>query len=80
MQLIAKTKNAKPPETNPLRQFAANPTSRVYAIKAKCAECVGCTLDHLEPGYSSSIRDCSSYSCPLYNFRPYRSKRALTSV
>jgi hypothetical protein len=35
-------------QVNPIRQFRNNPTSRAAAIKAKCAECVGCSLDHLE--------------------------------
>jgi hypothetical protein len=61
-------------ENNPLRQFAANPNSRVAAMKAKCAECMGCTHDHMERGFRASISECSSYSCPLHGFRPFQAK------
>jgi hypothetical protein len=61
-------------QSNPILQYANKPTSRVAAIKAKCAECVGCTSKDLERGYRESISDCSSYSCPLHSFRPYQAK------
>ena len=61
-------------ENNPLRQFAANPNSRVAAMKAKCAECIGCTPDHMERGFRASISECSSYSCPLHSLRPFQAK------
>jgi len=61
-------------ENNPIRQFVANPNSRVAAMKAKCAECMGCTLDHMERGFRASISECSSYSCPLHSFRPFQAK------
>lgn len=61
-------------QPNPILQYANKPTSRVAAIKAKCAECVGCSPDHLEKGFKESISDCSSYSCPLHSFRPYQAK------
>lgn len=57
--------------TNPILKFEQKPT-RGNAIKAKCAECMGCTKDAIEPGFRVLIRDCSSLSCPLYQFRPYR--------
>lgn len=57
--------------TNPLAKFAARPT-RGNAIKAKCAECVGSTLERAEPGFRRLIRECTSRSCPLYSFRPYQ--------
>lgn len=60
-------------ENNPVRQFLANPTSKALAIKAKCAECFGCTHDHLEKGFRVSISNCSSYACPLHRFRPFQS-------
>ena len=63
--------------SNPIGQFRANPSSRAYAVKAKCAECVGCTPDHLEKGFKESISDCSSYSCPLHSFRPYQAKTSI---
>jgi hypothetical protein len=61
-------------EQNPIRQFAANPSSQKAAIKAKCAECFGCTSNHLERGFRASISECSSYSCPLHSFRPFQAK------
>ena len=62
---------------NPLQRFLLNPSSRAYAIKAKCAECVGCTSNHLEKGFKESISSCSSYSCPLHRFRPYQREKSL---
>jgi hypothetical protein len=61
------------PITNPLAKYMSKPT-RGQAIKAKCAECVGCTLADVEPGFRSTIRDCVSYACPLWVFRPYQRK------
>ena len=63
--------------SNPIGQFRANPSSRAYAVKAKCAECVGCTPDHLEKGFKESISFCSSESCPLHRFRPYQANKSL---
>jgi hypothetical protein len=65
--------------SNPIGQFRANPSSRAYAVKAKCAECVGCTPDHLEKGFKESISACSSHSCPLHRFRPYQANKSLNS-
>jgi hypothetical protein len=62
---------------NPLQQFHINSSSRAYAVKAKCAECVGCTPNYLERGFKESISSCSSYSCPLHGFRPYQREYAL---
>lgn len=59
--------------SNPLAQYALRPI-RSMAIKAKCAECVGCTPTHLEPGFRTTIRDCQSFTCPLHVFRPYQVK------
>jgi hypothetical protein len=64
-------------KSNPIEQFKQFPFSRAYAIKAKCAECVGCTSSHIEKGFRESISSCSSYSCPLYRFRPYQAKKSL---
>jgi hypothetical protein len=63
--------------SNPIQQFINNSTSRAYAVKAKCAECVGCTPDHLEKGFKESISSCLSYSCPLHRFRPYQQEKSL---
>ena len=64
---------------NPIQQFHTHPLSRAYAVKAKCAECVGCTPNHLEKGFKESISSCSSYSCPLHRFRPYQREKSLNS-
>ena len=62
---------------NPILQFQSRPSSRAYAVKAKCAECVGCTPYHLEKGFKDSISSCSSESCPLHRFRPYQREKSL---
>lgn len=61
-------------EDNPIARFVNKPTPS-NAIKAKCAECVGCTATHLEEGYRGAIYACKAYACPLYLFRPYRAKK-----
>lgn len=69
-----------PPESNPVRKFFnAEKQTRSGAIKAMCAHCMGCTIEATEQGFRSSIRDCSSgptsaAPCPLWKFRPFRSK------
>lgn len=65
---------------NPHQQLLNNPTSRSLVIKAMCAECVGCSINHLEKGFREDISSCLSKHCPLYNFRPYRPKNALNSL
>ena len=62
---------------NPILQFQSRPSSRAYAVKAKCAECVGCTPEHLEKGFKETISSCSSESCPLHRFRPYQANKSL---
>lgn len=69
------TQQKAKPETNPLAKYFKTPT-RGKAINAKCAECVGCTATHLEPGFRATIRDCQSFSCPLHMFRPFQRKVA----
>ncbi|MBT3567158.1 MAG: hypothetical protein HN492_06715 [Porticoccus sp.] len=64
---------------NPIEQFQMNPSSKVRAIKAKCAECMGCTPNHLEKDFKESISSCSSHSCPLHKFRPYQREKSLNS-
>ena len=64
---------------NPIRRFEKNGPSRTLAINAKCAECFGCTRDHLEKGFKEAISDCSAYSCPLHSFRPYQANKSLNS-
>ena len=46
-------------ETNPIRKFRQART-RGNAIKAKCAECMGCTDYHLERGFRDLMRACGS--------------------
>lgn len=58
-------------EINPIIRLRAKP-SRVNAIKAKCAECMGCTADHVERGFRELIRACTAQVCPLHSFRPYQ--------
>ena len=62
---------------NPILRYMKNPSSRKLAINAKCAECFGCTPDHLEKGFRESISSCSSYSCLLHGFRPYQWEKSL---
>lgn len=62
---------------NPISRLETNPNSKAYAIRAKCAECVGCTPNHLEKGFKESISSCSSYSCPLHRFRPYQREKSV---
>jgi len=57
---------------NPVKRFFALPPSRKRAIEAKCAECMGCTEDHLEEGFKREIRNCTAPHCPLYPLRPYQ--------
>jgi len=59
-------------EQNLIRQFVANPTSHKAAIKAKCAECFGCSSNHLERGFRASVSECLSYSYPLHSFGSFQ--------
>jgi len=59
-------------EQNPIRQSPANPTSHKAAIKAKCAECFGCSSNHLERGFRASVSECLSYSYPLHSFGSFQ--------
>ncbi len=60
------------PEHNPLIQAINAPKSKAKAIKAKCGECMGCTKEHVEPGWRTAVRECTSYDCPLHSHRPYK--------
>lgn len=59
-------------EQNPIRQFAAKPTSQKAAIKAKRAECFGCSSNHLERGFRASFSECLYYSYPLHSVRLFQ--------
>lgn len=63
--------------SNPIQQLKLKPKSKAAAIKAKCAECVGCEDAYIEKGFKETISACSSYSCPLHSFRPYQAKKSL---
>ena len=68
-------------QPNPILQSKRNLRSKVLAIKAMCAQCFGCTEDHLEKGFRQSIRECSSTNCSLYELRPFTSgKTALKAT
>lgn len=41
--------------------------SKANAIKAKCLDC---TCNHRE-----EIKNCEAFTCPLWNVRPYRTKK-----
>lgn len=68
---IAARKAAGPGETNPILRFRRAKTLRT-AIDAKCAECMGCTAEAISSGFRQDISQCSSYGCPLWDFRPYQ--------
>lgn len=57
---------------NPLQKSAKNPDSRALALKAKCFECVGGTLDASPDNWRNEIRHCSSKTCPLMPWRSYK--------
>lgn len=57
---------------NPLQKSAKNPDSRALALKAKCFECVGGTLESSPENWRNEIRNCTSRICPLLNLRPYK--------
>ena len=57
---------------NPLQKARENPHSRAAALKAKCFECVGGTLDDSPPNWRNEIRYCTSIMCPLVPVRPYQ--------
>lgn len=61
--------------SNPILQLKKNPGSRLLAIKAMCAQCLGCTETHLEEGFRQSIRECSSTHCALYELRPFTDRK-----
>lgn len=61
-------------EANPVIRAKQRPTY-LNAIKAMCAHCMGCTVDHTEPGFRDSISNCTAPSCPLYSYRPYQAKK-----
>lgn len=73
MQEGRKASTAKA-EKNPVLGYDKKPT-RGSAIKAFCAQCMGCNREHVEPGFAKEIRNCTAPWCALYKFRPYQSKK-----
>ncbi len=71
-------KNSKV-ENNLLKKFFDNPTPG-RAIKAMCFQCMGGTINRLpDPNWKEAIRNCPSNGidaaeCPLYRYRPYKTK------
>ena len=60
-------------ENNPVKKLStAKNATRSMAIKAFCAQCMGCDIERIEPGFISDIRNCTSKRCALYSFRPYQ--------
>lgn len=53
-----------------------NTRSLRTAVNAMCAHCMGCTVDHREPGLIQEVRGCTSRICPLWSFRPYQERTA----
>lgn len=47
-----------------MRRAWQGTASKRDAIKAKCLECT--------VGMRAEIRDCTSYTCPLFEYRPFR--------
>lgn len=56
---------------NPISRYLNRPT-RKNANNAMCARCVGCSIDHLEPGYRQDIKNCSVNDCPMHKQRPFQ--------
>jgi hypothetical protein len=54
---------------DPKERARRNPKSRRLAINAMCWQCFGSGGD---PNTRKSIRECTSKTCPLYQFRPYQ--------
>ena len=51
---------------NLVERFFSLVPSRKRAIDAKCAECMGCTKNHLEEGFKKGIRNWTAPHCPLH--------------
>ena len=57
----------------PLEVAQDNPTSKRYAINAKCYDCQGGI--GADPGWQWAIGNCAIADCPLYPHRPYQRKQ-----
>lgn len=74
MMVEAKANSTVKAQNNPILAYDADPKSRAKAVKAMCAQCMGCTRDEIAPGFRDQVRDCTSQKCALYRFRPYQKK------
>ena len=59
-------------EHNPIVKLRENPKSKAAAIRAMCAQCMGCTDEGIEPAFRQAIRECTASHCALYAVRPYQ--------
>lgn len=65
---------------NPIPRLREDPSSKARAIKAMCAQCMGCTDDYTEPGFRQQVRTCTSKDCALWAVRPYQVVRRKADV
>ena len=71
----AKIEKGVKAEQNPvIRWNNSDKKSRALAITANCAECMGCSATHWEPGFKEEIRNCTITNCTFHGFRPYQVK------
>ncbi len=59
-------------EHNAVVKNLGNVKSLRLAVNAMCFHCMGCTAENYEPGTKIAIRECTSTTCPLWHFRPYK--------
>ena len=65
---IAKKLAAMPESCRATYKRAMSGKSRLAGVKAHCQECF-CYSE-----YRANVRDCTITTCPLWPYRPYRSK------
>jgi hypothetical protein len=53
------------PRKSPLEKLLEKPNSRAQAVESFCYQCFGAI-----PGWRGAVKECSSYQCSLYLFRP----------
>lgn len=56
------------PNADPMEKFRAKPTLP-NAVKAFCFDCMG-----QAQSWRSDVKECTAPKCPLYSFRPGRTK------
>ena len=68
-EYLRASKEARMPEScRKTYRRAMSGKSRAAAVKAHCQECF-CYSE-----YRANVRDCTITTCPLWPYRPYRSK------